>query len=971
MKKTIQIIVLIFIPLLQFSQTPIYEHYSVEDGLPSAEIYAQLEDKSGYMWFATSKGVARFDGHEFKTYTVNDGLPSNSVIKLFQDYEGKVWFSHYSGHLSYYQNEKITAHPKNDTIIKLSKNYFIDYIHLDTLNRLWLMPSMGGIYRIDSNSVNNLYDSIVKRNNADFIFKDIGNGFIWTTVFNDKSNAINNEFEIFAQHDSYYFNLPENLKSMRRNFLKTTMEQYFFSYANLLIEIDHGKIVQRTLFENDISNIFYDYKGNLWVSVMYEGIYYFEDADFRKAPVQFLAGKSPAMVLQDREGNYWFPTTEDGVYFLPSLQFNSYSQFGFSNYNILAIEAYNNHLFFSTYDKQLFKCELESKQIKYIENLQIPGKRHSAILDILKPSEQNTWYVSDYLMIEHDGVLKQYDKLHRSYQLSKGADSTVLVTLQGGYCRYRKHEKIFESYNNYPALTISIYEDDKNTIWLGTIDGLYAYKDGAFEYWGRLNSLLKSRIDDIKEYKQFKCFATRGNGLILLNNDNVYQITENKGLTSNFINKIHVDGDSVLWLATNKGLSKLVITDTVDFKYKIDKYSRSDGLFSEEIKDITRNDDCIWLGTSRGLISFKPKQLEKYQKAPKLLIDSIKINDSKAKFLNQYYLKHNENNITIYFKSIYFKSPQSVRYKYQLTGFDNKWLITSDRFVRFPNLQPGSYTFSIVSAGENQVWNTEPIIINFYIEKHFTQTILFSILLYLFFAALLALIGYYIFKNLKNKIDTERRLLFAEQKALRSQMNPHFMFNSLNSIRSYILVNDSEKADEYLTSFAILMRRVLENSKHNFISLQQEIDTLKLYLQLERMRFDESFTFDIKLSRNLNVSEIKIPPMLIQPYLENAIWHGLVPKKQNGELLLLFKKIESVLLVVVEDNGIGRRRSAQIKRRRKNHKSTGQANVDERIYLLNKQLGSNIILKIIDLYDNNDKAKGTRVEIKIPISDFN
>jgi len=348
------------------------------------------------------------------------------------------------------------------------------------------------------------------------------------------------------------------------------------------------------------------------------------------------------------------------------------------------------------------------------------------------------------------------------------------------------------------------------------------------------------------------------------------------------------------------------------------------------------------------------------------------INDEKRTLSAKYEIWGKRNNVTMHFNSIYFKSPKKVKFRYKLSGFDNNWIVTSDRFVRLASLPPGDYTFYITAQDEYEHWDPNAFKIQFIIRPHFTQTIFFSLLMYFIITAIVVIIIFSYYKNLRNRISVERSLLLSEQKALRSQMNPHFIFNALNSIRSYILENETDTADNYLTNFASLMRKVLDNSKNNTITLQNEIETLKLYLSLEQMRFDETFTFDIVVSPKLNTHEIKIPPMLIQPFLENAIWHGLVMKKSGGMLKLIFTpNNNNELLCIVQDNGIGRNKAKLIHHRRSNHKSTGLENITERINLLNRLYRTHIRLIVKDLQSKENEVQGTRVELYLPYMVFN
>jgi len=203
-----------------------------------------------------------------------------------------------------------------------------------------------------------------------------------------------------------------------------------------------------------------------------------------------------------------------------------------------------------------------------------------------------------------------------------------------------------------------------------------------------------------------------------------------------------------------------------------------------------------------------------------------------------------------------------------------------------------------------------------------------------------------------------------ELKSLRAQMNPHFIFNSLNSVNSFISKNDDRSANKYLAQFSRLMRMVLENSKHDFVSLDSEIEILKLYLELEHLRFQDKFDYDFNIGKDIKKDEIEIPPMLIQPFIENSVWHGLRYLDEKGKLFVSIQKQEGKLIWTIEDNGIGREKSAELKTKNQQiGKSTGMKNIDDRLRILNKMNNTNMHVQVMDL---NNGATGTRVMISIP-----
>jgi LytS/YehU family sensor histidine kinase len=220
---------------------------------------------------------------------------------------------------------------------------------------------------------------------------------------------------------------------------------------------------------------------------------------------------------------------------------------------------------------------------------------------------------------------------------------------------------------------------------------------------------------------------------------------------------------------------------------------------------------------------------------------------------------------------------------------------------------------------------------------------------------------------LKNREKQKQRLLEAEKRSLLSQMNPHFIFNSLNSIQHFIIQNDDLQANNYLTNFSSLIRKILENSRKNLITLSEEISTLTLYLEMEKLRFEEGFEYKINRDLNLDYNEVMIPPMILQPFVENAIWHGLMPLKTKGLLTITFSRIDGYYHCLIRDNGIGREKAGRLKGKKGPHNSTGMMNINERVSLMNRINKKKITLVVTDLKNEDETAAGTLIEVIVPI----
>lgn len=241
------------------------------------------------------------------------------------------------------------------------------------------------------------------------------------------------------------------------------------------------------------------------------------------------------------------------------------------------------------------------------------------------------------------------------------------------------------------------------------------------------------------------------------------------------------------------------------------------------------------------------------------------------------------------------------------------------------------------------------------------KNVIIGVLIFFIFSMLMA--GFFVMRSSREKRKVNQLLAL---KSLRGQMNPHFIFNALNSVNHYISQNDERKANRYLSDFSKLMRMVMDSSKHSLVPLTDELEMLRLYLQLEHTRFNDKFDYTVEIGESLADSDFELPPMLIQPYLENAVWHGLRYLDEKGKLGLVFEAAGNELLVTITDNGIGREKSKELKtHNQKKQASIGMQNIENRIVIMNDLFGTNIRVDISDAYPGAPHC-GTRVKLYIP-----
>lgn len=376
----------------------------------------------------------------------------------------------------------------------------------------------------------------------------------------------------------------------------------------------------------------------------------------------------------------------------------------------------------------------------------------------------------------------------------------------------------------------------------------------------------------------------------------------------------------------------------------------------------------------------KPKNLQLEEEAirikdtlpPNIFITSVFINGKDTAVLDEFNLPHNANYISFHFTG-YSKNNSLVQYKYKLEGIDKEWNYTASNRINYNTLPPGKYQFSVSAMNLDGLWSKKEAKIKINIAQPFYQTWWFYLITGFGFITLtLLLVRLYIQfikKREAEKIDLLQKISQLELQGLRSQMNPHFLFNTLSSIQHFITTNETKDALRYLSKFSKLMRLIMNNSQKQVISVEEEINSLSLYLELESLRFKNKFTYKIELDENFDTKFHKMPSMLIQPYIENAILHGLLHKEGNdGQLTLRIKKEARLLICEIEDNGIGREASMKMKSRaKKEHESKGMQITKDRLEILNKKEKSNLSVEIIDLKSNSEASLGTIVRIFVPI----
>ena len=532
----------------------------------------------------------------------------------------------------------------------------------------------------------------------------------------------------------------------------------------------------------------------------------------------------------------------------------------------------------------------------------------------------------------------------------------------------------------------AIREDRFGRIWFGCYNGITVYDPGKDCFYNPVDDYLTENGMDNRVIWGIET-DTLGRIYLSVDDEGLLRITEDEyekfeyklfyldhGLNDLNLFKMDRDPSGNIWII-NEGISRF---DPYHETFHV--FDTRNGLHTNKNWNHTiyiDEEGNIFLNDGRTYETINIEELITGPGITNLIVECIEINNeirhisSRSKQTEKLVLKPFENDIELSYKAICFGNSDQVKYKYWMEGYDKEWkLAGNETTARYTNLSPGKYVL-YVNAAYRGIWEDQTIKISITIKPYFWQTWWFITLTILFLIALIAGIikwrSIQIRRKERLKSGYQKKLAELEMEALRAQMNPHFIFNSLNSINNFILKNESEQASDFLVKFSRLVRQVLNNSKNKYVTLLDEIKALNLYLELEQLRFEYQFDYEINCDEDLDRDLVMVPPLIIQPYVENAIWHGLMHKESKGKLTINIQRESELLRFEIVDDGIGREKSKEYKSKFGSEKrSMGLSITKDRISILNRLYNLEADMKIIDLYDEGKKGIGTRVIVKIP-----
>jgi hypothetical protein len=943
-----------------FAQNPYAVQLTTKEGLPSNAVFQLYQDTRGFIWIANNEGICRYDGFEFVQYT-SENQSSKAGSFIVEDKLGRIWYENFDGHLFYVEKDSLHYFSQSKTF------GFVPFCISD--HHLFVMTVTG----IDIYEISTLH--FLQRIPIDL--KEI-----------EHAIYAHNSLYFICDHILYQLNSNFELSSNAYFLNKSIKSKQFFCYQNSLFVFSKYNTSQQ-LYEFDqslnfkTSQVFKEPDFIQGCSVMGQQIWVYTSNgiliyQLQNSTILFVerifANKNISNGMTDPQGNYWISTLNEGILFISSLQNKVYSLQGTTPSRLVSSP---HGLIMSTQTGTLLRFNRTTRLFESIYQEAEPKPINYLRYDSLQQRLIFTSKGFNFIGLTHsiqtafpDIALKSIVRIDQKY-FGIAVSGFFGLLIDPGFSDdfHSEWDEVFEYHysESLPAISplkINIrsksidYDASTQTVVVATNEGLFTQQ---------LNQIKELKLNNETFFGEqvfwhnslIYALDAQGN-LFTIDANNQFQLKNTElGIPLKSIKRIKKVGNELLIVTPQTIYSYQLSTNKAEIiDFPLNYYS---------FLDIEKHDGHIYILTTEGLIEVGNQTATVVKNSYQFIINFLKVNQKKIFTTQPLIFDHDENNISVNFSVIDYGKTNKLPVYYRLNS--GSWMLISEdtHTLLFSALSPGSYLL------EFKIGNTK-------IKEAVRFEILSPYWLRWWFVAaavlLLLLTGFLYYKWRMNRLSTQIELLKEKVRleqslsksiltAVKSQMNPHFFYNALNTIQAFIYTNDNKKANTYLAKFSKLTRTVLEMSERDTITLTEEFNALNLYLELEKMRFSKNFEFTIHKETIRNPEIIEIPPMLIQPYVENAIKHGLLHREGHRQLDIDFKLNDNqVLVVTIDDNGIGRKKSEELNQLKKDKsRSFSTAANKKRLEILNSSIHQAI--EIIDKYDKEGNATGTTVILNI------
>jgi ligand-binding sensor domain-containing protein/two-component sensor histidine kinase len=927
-------VLLLPMPLLLplHAQQHAFAQYTTQDGLAQSQVRCMAQDSAGYLWFGTLGGASRFDGREFSNYALQEGLPDAQVNALLCAADGTIWLGA-GGSLVEHRGRRM----RNVPLPEYARGGRVLALAQGTDGALYIATDVAGVLVRRGNDIKALegFPTDTARNARALLAAPDGRLFI----------GLRNG--LLEWKEGKCTSIPVGGGSLYVNALARSPKGDLWVGTNgygLYGLLADGRIVEydeeNGLLQNNVRSLVLDARGNVWAGTKF-GLNIIDLSAttdlgrIRSFTVhQGLPNDNIWCGFQDLEGNLWFGTDGAGALRYTGDRFVTYTvKDGLCSDQVMDITPdAAGDLWLSTYGNGV--CRMDGMAMVTT----LDGLPNNTVWCGLLSRDGTLWFgTSDGICHLVNGQVVPLDSaaslsgsrvlaLHEDPQgrLWCGTRDGLVMRAPSGTMQW------YPSGPGGPGRSIrSIVPDKQGRLWLATDEGVQVFNGSSVTRYGTQEGSSDNTVFCLLFDGAGRLWAGTSNGLNCLVGERFRTIRLGQDFGSNYIDLLATGADGNVWVGTNNGLFRAPPDSLLSGRGKVEHYTMTDGLRSLECNLNAVHSDGqgrMLLGTAAGLLRYDPAREPKIarQRTPLVHLTGLRsflqLTDWKGQCDSLssvnglpvgLQLIYRRNHVTFDYAAIDLADPDQVRYRYRLLGADMDWLPPTDaRFASYSNLTQGDYTFEVIAAGRDGAWS---------LPQRFSFRILPPFWLrWWFFLACGSLAAGTTFGVMRyrgrqrqrrektRQLMLRSRMLQLEQQALNANMNRHFIFNALNSIQYYINRQDRTAANRYLTSFAKLIRRNLDASQSDTTTLAEELERLELYLVLEHMRFKDKFRYHVEVEPGVDLRTIQIPAMMLQPYVENSIWHGILPTERPGVVSIsVANGAAGRVVVLVADDGIG------------------------------------------------------------------
>lgn len=948
--------------------------------IPSQECYNIMQDSKGYIWFSTEAGLCRYDGTRLRVFDRNSILKDEAVYTLSEDAEGTIWMATSGSRIMRYRSGTLEEAPFMKAYRKFVEgNYIADplpYFMDASLRDMLYISHRHFTVRINTKT-NKIEKLTAKRNGANFIFaKFPPNRYVpfetklAHNVLKSTSVQINhvNKTEMFRIPVDRFGNLLSwytlSVVSGKTSFL---------GVHNVLLKVENNRCVGTFHMPERILSLYVDRKGGLWVGTYKNGLFYYPDIRTMKLGNHSLRTYSVTGMMEDYENGFWCTTLERGVFYTKNRNIVGYPDVDGLNSRMTLLKQIDNAVYASSGGDKVFAMSNDS-----YKGVTLPYPREWELSDIMK--DDHGFLLGGYFyFVSLDENMNLRGPMFFNRESGKYQGAGKLIRLSDGSvfsCAYQYVCKATKKgwdyyYSNKYNIRCMLEGNRPGTILLGGVKGLDLLdlktktKRKIAEVKGNVVNLLRDRSNHI-------WVITKGDGVYWIDGDKVMRAGSQLDLPTRFFYDITEDVNGTIWLGSNSGLIR--VRKENGGQYEVRTYGTRNGLLSNEVYKVATDNHYVYFSTFEGLCRFPLNADLRNTTVPGLHLHSLTVNDERRDYhKSPLKLKYHEKTLRFIFDVLTYKNSTDPHLIYTLeTNGQKSTKKVIGTELLFENMVHGPYKLTVYGFNNDGVRSAARVFY-FEIEHPFWQKWWFIasevlLLFFMIYSSVRLIVGR-IRKREEAKTDLNKLMAEYQMTALQAQMNPHFIFNAINTIQGYILNKNEQEAYNYLAKFSRLIRMVLQHSQERMHSLDRELEVLNLYIELEQLRFDNRFDYRLEINTEVDLHDCYLPGMLLQPYVENAIWHGLINlESRRGVLLIKISQHGENLLITIEDNGVGREMAKSFAKDRL-HQSMAMKLNEQRLTVLNTLQGfEEASVTITDLCDPDDKPIGTRVDVVIPIN---